>query len=240
MKRISISLVILALSPAVTQAYYGGWCCGVHYTPYALSYRHSGLVNGCVEYTPYALSYRNSGLVENYGVCTDNFGFAVPAIGVRRGFLGARRGHAARISFRRFAAADPQPATRRPAPDGLNTIRKYLGDRGFANASINRILRIDNKLVGVDFTLPEQKLVIRYWDPQEIEQIGSKPASIQMLYAKHKQAWETYAEQNRRLGAEIYCVEASDPQTIVASLQACPRLDTGNNLTDPPVMYAKN
>jgi hypothetical protein len=240
MKRISLVLVVLALSPAVTQAYYGyGCCCGVHYTPYALSYRHSGLVNGCVEYTPYALSYRNTGLVEGYGVCTENFGFAVPAVGVRRGLARRSGGHAARISFRRFAAADPQPAPSRPAPDGLITIRKYLGDRGFANASINHILRIDNKLVGVDFTLPEQKLVIRYWDPKEVEKLSAQPAGVQMLYGKHKQAWETYAEQNRQLGAEIYCVEASDPQTIVASLQACPRLDTGNDSLDRPVMYAK-
>jgi hypothetical protein len=239
MKRISTGLVLLALFPGVTKAYYG-WCCGVRYSPYALSYRHSGLINGCVEYTPYALSYRHSGLVPGYGVCAETFGFAVPAVGVRRGFAGGFRGRTAHISFRRFSAADPQPAPSRPAPDGLNTIRKYLGDKGFANASVNRILRIDNKLVGVDFTLADQKLVIRYWDPQEIEQVSSQPASVQRLYETHKQAWESYAAQYRRTGGEIYCVEASDPQTIVASLQSCPRLDIGNKVTDRPVMYAKN
>jgi hypothetical protein len=238
MKRISIILVILALSPAVTQAYYGGYC-GVHYSPYALSYRSSGLVPGDVDYTPYALSYGNSGLVEGYGVCYDTYGFAVPAIGVRRGFRsGSHGGRTAHMSFRRFSAADPQPAGPR-APDGLTTIRQYLGDRGFANASVNRMVRIDNKLVGVDFTLPNQKLVIRYWDPKEIEQLASKPASVQMLYEKHKQAWESYAEQYRQMGGEVYCVEASDPQTIVASLQSCPRLNPGNNTVDQPVMYAK-
>ncbi len=238
MKRISISLVILALSPAVTQAYWSWWC-GVRYSPYALSYRHSGLVYGGVDYTPYALSYPSSGLVPGYGVCADTFGFAVPAVGVRRGF-GGFRGHAAHMSFRKFSAADPQPAPSRPAPDGLTTIRQYLQGKGFADASINRILRIDNKLLGVDFTLTDQKLVIRYWDPKEIEQLSSKSAGVQMLYAKHKQAWESYAEQHRQLGGEVYCVEASDAETIVASLQSCPRLDTGNNAIDQPVMYAKN
>jgi hypothetical protein len=241
MKRISIGLVILALSPAVTQAYWGCWC-GVRYSPYALSYRHSGLVDGSVAYTPYALSYRNSGLVEGYGVCPTTFGFAFPAVGVRHGFVGRRHvsGRTAHISFRRFSAADPSPAPRPPAPDGLNTIRQYLRGRGFANASVNRILRIDNKLVGADFTLADQKLVIRYRDPQAVEQLSSQPASVQRRYEQHERASESYAAQYRQAGGEIYCVEASDPQTIVASLQSCPRLDTGNDLASRPVMYAKN
>jgi hypothetical protein len=206
-----------------------------------LSYRHSGLVNGYVDYTPYAISYRNSGLVEGYGVCSSTFGFVVPAVGVRHGFVGGSRGHGrtAHISFRKFVAAAPQPAVDPPAPDGLNTIRQYLRDRGFATASVNRILRIDNKLVGADFTLADQKLVIRYWDPKEVEQLSSKPASVQRRYEQHRQTWENFAAQHRQTGGEVYCVEASDPQTIVASLQSCPRLDTGNHLMARPVMYAR-
>lgn len=235
MKRISLVLALLALPPGVTKAHWG-WYGGVRYSPYALSYYSTGLIRGSVDYTPHALSYHNSGLVEGYGVGDTSHGFAFSTVGVRRAYGAVKAAH---TKSARYAAGNP-PVTHPPAPDGLNTIRQYLRDRGFAAASVNRILRIDSKLVGADFTLADQKLVIRYWDPKEIEQLSSKPAGVQRLYEQHRQAWESYAEQHRQTGGEVYCVEASDPQTIVASLQSCPRLDTGDSLMGLPVMYAKD
>ena len=41
------------------------------YSPYAFTYRHSGLVSCGVDYTPYAFTYHNSGLVPGYGICSD-------------------------------------------------------------------------------------------------------------------------------------------------------------------------
>ena len=88
MKRISIWLVFLALTPGIAQAWYYHHVpprYRVHYSPYALNYDHSGLVPGRldysmykfghhssglvfegVRYTPYALSYNHSGLIQDY------------------------------------------------------------------------------------------------------------------------------------------------------------------------------
>ena len=73
MKRISFWLVLLALTPGITEAYcYSSYCYGVRYSPYAFNYRHSGLVSG-VDYTPYAYTYRNSGLVPGYGLSSGSY-----------------------------------------------------------------------------------------------------------------------------------------------------------------------
>ncbi len=88
MKRISLWLVLLALTPGIAQAWYYHHVpprYRVHYSPYALSYDHSGLVPGRldysmykfgyhssglvfegVRYTPYALNYDHSGLIQDY------------------------------------------------------------------------------------------------------------------------------------------------------------------------------
>lgn len=87
MKRISIWLVLLALTPGIAEAWhhYVPPRYRVHYSPYALSYDRSGLVPGGldysmhkvdydssglvfegVRYTPYALSYDHSGLIQDY------------------------------------------------------------------------------------------------------------------------------------------------------------------------------
>jgi hypothetical protein len=243
MKRISTILVFLALLPGVTNAYWP-WYCGVHYTPYAFDYHHSGLVGPTVDYTPYAFDYHHSGLVAGYG-CYGGYGYAIPIVGRSRvisfgpgvfqssttsGSLGLTR-----------IAADNAPSEI-PAPrpkDGLTIIRDYLYAQGFNSVSVNRILRINGKLIGVDFTLPDQKLVVKYWDPKEVERLRSGPASRQTLYERHRQDWENYADRYRQIGGEVYCVEGSDAQTIVAALQSCPRLDIGGTSPSRPVMYAK-
>jgi len=66
MKRTSILLVLLALTPGIAQAWYYHHVpprYRVHYSPYALSYDHSGLVPGRLDYSMYRVDYHNSGLV---------------------------------------------------------------------------------------------------------------------------------------------------------------------------------
>ncbi len=66
MKRISIWLVLLALTPGIAEAWYYHHVpprYRVHYSPYALSYDHSGLVPGGLDYSMHKVDYHNSGLV---------------------------------------------------------------------------------------------------------------------------------------------------------------------------------
>ena len=281
MKRISLCVALLACMPGIAAAYcYSSCYCGVHYSPYALSYygsglvpgyvtyspyalsyEGSGLINECTQYTPYALSYYSSGLVPGYGVCPDVYcDYALPLCGVpfHHGVRGVAHalspvhhgtpGHAQPA----HPPSHPGPGVRPPHPcspraesprhddcDGMDVIRQHLRGRGFAGVSINRILRVDDELISVDVLIKDRNLLIKYWNPEKVERLSAKEACKQRVYAKYKQDWERFAEQYRQTGGEIYTVSASEPQTIVAALESCPKL--GPDRVGPtPVLYAKN
>lgn len=65
MKRISLlASVVLAVVPHIAEArYYVPHRSRTRYSPYAFSYRSSGLIPGNVGYSPYANAYRSSGLI---------------------------------------------------------------------------------------------------------------------------------------------------------------------------------
>ena len=251
--RIHVFWLLLAWTPAVSQAYcysscYGGVHyspyalsyyssglvpCGVEYSPYALSYGQSGLIYECTQFTPYTFSYYNSGLVPGYGICYPGsyWGYGYPAFRVRRG-------PAPHIIHR------PAHPVRRCAqdtarPDGMDIIRQHLKARGFASVNIDRILRVDNQLVSVDFLVKDRNLLIKYWNPQEMERVGTKETFKQKACAKYKESWERYAREYKQKGGAIYVVNASEPQTIVAALESCTRLAPGLKTPARQTMYAK-
>lgn len=254
MKRISLCAAVLAFVPGIAQAYYGS-CYGVHYSPYALSYYKSGLVGGDVDYTPYALSYYNSGLVSGYGIYPDwcvDYGYPVFGASFRRTAHVTLR---ASQPVRRHAPAISRPARPHSAPcrasgparphagpcraDGMDVIRQHLRTRGFAAVSIDRILRVDNQLVSVDVFVKDRNLLIKYWNPAEVANLSTKDVSKQRVCAKYKQDWEQFAQRYKQTGGEVYIVNASEPQTIVAALDSCTRLSPDNGV-QPAVLYAKN
>jgi len=235
MKRILVCVALLAFLPGITKAYYGcGY--GVRYSPYALSYHHSGLVPCGVEYTPYAFNYRNSGLVPGYGVCNygGGYGFAIPGAFHGRATCAVRR---APSGARRSAQNSVRPP--RP-PDGMAIIRQHLHAKGLTFVDIDRILRVEDQLLSVDFLVKDRNLLIKYWNPEGIEQLSTKEPFRQKAYATYKENWEKFAEQFQQRGGEIYYVNASEPQTIVAALDSCPKLSPGPGTPIQQTLYAKN
>jgi len=274
MKRISLWLVLLALTPDVTEAYYYYYVPAryrIHYSPYALRYGSSGLVPGGLDYSVYAFDYSHTGLVYegtrytpyalqygSTGLITDYYAYPYPMpygypCTVINNYYGCRP--ARRPPPGKAPGTSPQYETpNSSSTDGMNAIRQYLRAKGFNGVSVNRILRIDNALVSVDFTLRDQNLLIKYWDPKQVERLSGTDAKScasaaqQKVYAKYKQDWDRFAQQYRQSGGEIYNVDASDQETIVAALQACPRLEGvpnaegcgGGPQTGTAPMYAKN
>ncbi len=255
--RLWVLIVLLAFTPGIAHAwYYGSYYEGVRYSPYALSYYHSGLIPGYVhyspyalnyrssglidvgaQYTPYALSYYNSGLVQDYGICP---GYATTFVFPARGVHHSSRPptiHRVSPVVRRQAQAPPRPA---PKQDGLDVIRRHLHAKGFPSACIDRILRVDNQLVSVNFLLKDRNLLIKYWNPQELERLGTKENYQQKACAKYQEDWERYAQQYRQTGGEIYTISASEPETIVAALDSCTRLSPDLGIPAQQTMYAKD
>jgi hypothetical protein len=236
MKRIFICAALLAFLPGITNAYYGCYGYGVRYSPYAFSYHSSGLVPCESQYTPYAFSYHNSGLVYGYGVCDygGNYGYVFPKLFPRRA---AHIAHPAPRLVRPRAQAAVRPP--RP-PDGMATIRRHLHAKGLTSVDINRIMRVEDQLLSVDFLVKDRNLLIKYWNPQGIEQLSTKEPFKQKAYANYKENWEKFAAQFQQKGGEIYYVNASEPQAIVAALESCPKLSPGIGTPIQQTLYAKN
>ena len=265
--RILVFSLLLALTPGIAQAWGCGCCEGVHYSPYAFSYYNSGLVPGyvtyspyafsyshpsglideCTQYTPYALSYNSSGLVPDYGICPGySCAFTFPVFGPH-GFC-PRPLHRTASVVRGHVQAPPKrepphPGTHaRPSPghcDALTVIRQHLRAKGFASACVDRILRVDNQLVSVDFLVPDRNLLIKYWNPQELEQLGTKKTYQQTVCANYRQDWDRYSRHYKEAGGEIYTISASEPAVIVAALDACTKLSPGLDAPAQTTLYAK-
>jgi hypothetical protein len=237
MKRISLFLALLAFAPGAAQAYYGSFY-GVRYSPYAYSYHNSGLVRGDVEYTPYAYSYYNSGLVAGYGIYSSAFPALIVPL-TRTPFIVHR---VPVVPRRTVSAAQSQNGTSSPTASSasinpMDLIRQRLAAKGLEAVNIDRILRVDNQLVSVDVRVKDRNLLIKYWNPQEVEQLKTKESFKQIAYARYKEGWERYAQQYQQGGGEIYTINASEPQAIVAALDSCPRLGPGSSLQT--ALYAK-
>jgi hypothetical protein len=121
----------------------------------------------------------------------------------------------------------------------MDIIRRHLQAKGLGSVSIDRVLRVDNQLVSVDVLVKDRNLLIKYWNPQVVDGLNTKEAFKQKAYAKYRQDWERFAEQYKQAGGEVYTVNASEPQTIVAALESCTRLAPGDG-GKTPTLYAKN
>jgi hypothetical protein len=237
MKRTSLWLVLLAFTPGISEAWGYGSCCGVRYTPYAFTYRHSGLVSACVDYTPYAFTYRNSGLVPGYGTCSGSsgdYGYTAGNVRFGRSFHGGPHGGRSMPRHAQDTAQSTRPQ------DGRDIIRGHLLAKGIQSASVNRILMIDNQLVSADFVLKDRNLLIKYWNPEAIKALNTQEGSRQQAYENYRTNWAKVAAQHEQNGGQIYTVEASDAQTIVAALDACTTLDTNPQAEGRTVLYARN
>ncbi|MGE5294709.1 MAG: hypothetical protein ACM3VT_07760 [Solirubrobacterales bacterium] len=234
MKRTSLWLVLLALTPGISKAWYGSYC--VRYTPYALTYQHSGLVSG-VDYTPYAFTYRSSGLVPGYGISCESFAnFAYPVRAAHPARYGRPVSHGSR-PVRRHAQAVPEPV--RP-PNGMNTIRQHLLAKGIQSAGIDQILMVNNEIISVDFLLRDRNLLIKYWNPKGIEALTAEGGPRLKSYENYRRNWAEVAAEHEKNGGQIYYVEASDAQTIVASLNSCSVLNAAPETENETVLYAKD
>ena len=75
MRRISIGMMLLVLTPGITQGYnYSSLNYRVQYNPYSFGYHSNGLVPGGITYSPYALRPGDPGLVFE-GVRYDPYAF---------------------------------------------------------------------------------------------------------------------------------------------------------------------
>jgi hypothetical protein len=130
----------------------------------------------------------------------------------------------------------------------VTIIRKHLREQGFSGVAVNRILRVGDKLVSADFSVDHRNLLIKYWDPAQIESLSAKTdderkptgSAESRTMDKYKRDWEAFAGKYQQDGGEIYVVAASEQAEIIAALDACPSLKPeGVKPTSPQAVYAR-
>jgi hypothetical protein len=239
---------------------------GLAYTPYAFSPGRSGLVFEDVRYIPYAFNYKNPGLVLDYYWYP--IPYAVYSASPSEEAYPRQNQDQVRPSNRRedqpkdmrfrsrpyrypsdqlVSAPAGRPAAAVAKEDTLTIIRQYLRERGLLDVGVNRILRINNQLVSADFTVGGQNLLIKYWDPTQLELANAKADSARRstdsldskMIEKYKKDWESFAGRYQQEGGEIYVVTASSRTDIVVALNTCNKLGPSEAKPSPQVMYAK-
>lgn len=253
MKRISWCLILLALTPGIVQAWgYGSSYCRIRYSPYALRYGKSGLVQGRPDYSLYAFDYDSSGLVTYcYGGYSMPCGYLHPAYVQAHVFAPQSRPapkHAvqppARGGYSNAASGASSALAARegtePQSDGLDVIRRHLQGKGVGDVDVNRILRIDDMLVSADIQVRSRNVLIKYWNPDAIGQLDAKEAHKRNAYEKYRQDWDSRAIQYQAKGGEVYSITASEARTIVALLDCCAGLDARRDEPQAASLYAKN
>jgi len=261
MKRISILIALAMLVPTVSQASrYGSQRSRIRYSPYAFSYRNSGLVPGGIKYSPYAFTPRHSGLVyqgtrytpyafnyHNSGLVVDYYWWQTPICPPRPSHTTTRRvapyttkrSNGRWAMARRSSARGPSisPSKRRQIreTDGMHVIRRYLKERGFGDIEIDRRLSVENRTASVAFVLRDKNLIVRYSNPEITEALAAEAGARQKAFERFEARWETLAQTFQANGGSIYSVNATDKDQIVAALDNCGALSP-----DGTTLYAKN
>jgi len=222
----------------------------VRYSPYAFNYHHSGLVPYWFRYSPYAFSYKHpSGLISErwYGYGR----YYLPRVSYYKhsglADCNARHsshafGHNPSNSFEMKKSYEEKLRARKATIKKLKqdrrkinmtgqrnreeTISRYLKNKNI-DFKTNRFLKIDNKTVSVDFLLKDKNLLIKYWNPEEIQSLAQQPEYKRNFYEKYKERSSNFCEEYKRTGGNVYQIEAANEKEILAKLMLCHELNDG-------------
>jgi hypothetical protein len=106
------------------------------------------------------------------------------------------------------------------------TICRYLKSKNI-DYKTNRFLKIDNKTVSVDFLLKDKNIIIKYWNPEEIQSLARQPEYKRNFYEKYKESSSNFCEEYKKAGGKVYQIESANAREILARLMLCHELNDG-------------
>lgn len=219
------------------------------YSPYAFGYRSSGLVPYWFRYSPYAFGYEHpSGLISDYwcgfyryddagyehdGVAdcdSRSSGGAADREQPELLYYQMRQMHEENLTARderiRKLKSDRPTVAANCNSDSGQIIRQYLSSKNI-DFQINRILRIDNRMLSADFLLAGGNILIKYWNPDDIEYVTQASPYNKGVYDRYKQAWGKFSQEFERKGGRIYFIESANTQEVLNELNGCDGLNGG-------------
>jgi len=211
----------------------------IRYSPYAFSYNYSGLVADpwssvyCYlpnRYFPYA-SHPHScrpPVVVDCGARHSSYAFtnqdSISADVMKNSYenkLQARRAIIGKLK------QDRRKINMLRGKDGKEIICSYLKSKNIDDFKTDRILRIDNKTVSVNFMFRDKNIIVKYWNPKEIQALVKQTGYKRNFYEKYKERSSNFCEQYKKAGGKVYQIESANEKEILAKLMLCPELNDG-------------
>ncbi len=183
-----------------------------HYSPYALSYQSRGLVSGSTTYSPYALSYSNSGLIDLSGG-SSGIGWPTTSNSEQTNIQDSSAAYERELKARELqtkrAIARMQEARKNdksvPIFDALREKR--------INFLTDRIFRLGDNALSINFLLSDKRLILNYTDPNGISALQG---STKILYECHKTNSAASLKDYSAKGWKV--VEITDAKNLEAIL----------------------
>ncbi len=213
------------------------------YTPYAFSHKNpSGLIHENADYSPYAFSYKHPGLVADTGYRVSYRTCYAPVRVVHNWPGTVSRKHSessdemknsyeAKLIARRERIKQARDSRKQinmaKGNDGKEIIYRYLKSRNIDDFETTGILRINNKIVNVNFLLRDKNIMITYWDLDEVQSLLQQPGYKRNYYERHEQQWKNLCTKYIQTGGKIYPITSADAKGILAKLMLCPELNDG-------------
>jgi len=216
----------------------------VRYSPYAFTYKTNGLIRDNIGYSPYAFNYNHSGLVDNtdYG---SRYRICCPPVVIVHTVDNAScaRSYSSRSSGKTNISYQNLPTSRRERlqaqmdskkqtktakqQDSKDIIYRYLKSRNIDDFKMTGMLRIDGRVVNVNFELKDKNLMITYWDLDEVQSLLKQTGYHRTYLERHEKEWKNLCNEYARAGGTIYPITSADEKEILAKLTLCSELNGG-------------
>ncbi len=216
----------------------------VRWSPYAFTHKTSGLIHDNVGYSPYAFNYKHSGLVADTDYRGRYHFCRAPVIIVHSiEPASCSRSYKSRPPDEKSSNHKKWPISRRERiqaqidskkqiktakqQDSKDIICRYLKSRNIDNFKMTGMLRIDGRVINVNFQLKDKNLMITYWDLDEVQSLLQQPGYHRTYFEKHEKQWKNLCNEYTQAGGKIYPITSADEKEILAKLTLCSELNGG-------------
>jgi len=219
------------------------------YSPYAFNRENpSGLIPNYLRYSPYAFSYKHpSGLISDY--CSSYFtpyGYQTSFSGSKSSDVAdcsinfcpnacihesSDRPNDMRYYYGQSPTAQREITTRTAEyakkmnilreKDGMQIIYSYLKSNNIDDFEMDRLLKVENKTVSVNFVFRDKNIIIKYWNPDEVQYLMQQSGYKKIYCEQYQQQWKDICKKHEETGGKVYNIESADKEEILNKLSLC-------------------
>ncbi len=224
-------------------------CDNLYYAPYDFSYASNNLIYDCEQYTPYIFGYDNIGLVCNgnggCGYCCqvyDGGNWINVMIGGDRNYL--YKGYSEYTQPQKYAErevcikAQKERIKKRDeekAMDPSEAISQMLKCMNIPFRT-DWYLQMDGKTVSRNFNIEDANIIIKFWNSDEITELGKENGYKKLNYENYLESWKDYCLKYIGDTKKVYNIIAGSKEEVYK------QLDFNNDLKSDDAAYsvAKN